>query len=248
MTRRQKEPLRPFTADERGMLERVRRASSERAARVARAKALRAVAEGASYTAAAMVAGRRSQDGVAHLVARCNRLGRAALDGRHGGGPLLRYGSAERERILREVCRPPDREQDGTATWSLTTLRRALRRAPDGLATVSTWTILQTLREAGYSFQQDRPTGPPLVPQRHRHPQAQGGVGGAEHRPGEHPPQELIERASQVGQARGRACRSGARMKPGRTRPSPGVLRPGNRTDIRLACRTNRAAAVPPSC
>jgi hypothetical protein len=90
------------------------------------------------------------------LVGRFNRCGLAALDARHGGGPPVQYGVAERERILREVRRPPDREQDGTATWSLTTLQRALRRAPDGLPTVSTATILQALHEAGYTFQRDR--------------------------------------------------------------------------------------------
>ena len=156
MARHQHDPLRPLTAEERATLERVSRAGSERADRVARAKALLAVAGGASYTTAALAAGRRSGDGVAQLVARFNRVGLAALDSRHGGGPPVRYGPPERERILREFHRPPDREQDGTATWSLTTLRRALRRAPDGLPTVSTWTILQAPWDAGYTCQQDR--------------------------------------------------------------------------------------------
>jgi transposase len=156
MARPQNDPLRPLTTAEREILVRTSRAGSERADRVARAKALLAVAEGASYTGAAIAAGRRSGDGVAHLVARFNRMGIGALDARHGGGPPVRYGAAERDRILREFQRPPDREQDGTATWSLTTLRRALRRAPDGLPGVSTWTILTTLHEAGYTFQRDR--------------------------------------------------------------------------------------------
>ena len=50
----------------------------------------------------------------------------------------------------------PDRGRDGTATWSLTTLRRALRRAEDGLPAVSTATILGTLWAAGYRWQRDR--------------------------------------------------------------------------------------------
>jgi hypothetical protein len=66
------------------------------------------------------------------------------------------YDVATRERILREFRRPPDREQDGTATWSLTTLQRALRRAPDGLPRVSTWLIFHTLHEAGYTWQESR--------------------------------------------------------------------------------------------
>jgi transposase len=156
MTRRQKDPVRPLTPDERTTLERVRRAGSERADRAARARALRAVADGASYTAAASAAGRRAGDGVAQLVARFNGEGLAALDAQHGGGPPVRSGVAERARILREVQRAPDREQDGTATWSLTTVQRALRCAPDGLPSVSTSTILTTLHEARYTFQPDR--------------------------------------------------------------------------------------------
>ena len=156
MARRQKEPFRALTATERGALERVARAGSERADRVARAKALLAVADGARFTDAARAAGRRSGDAVARLVARFNTAGLAALEPAHGGGPPTRYGADERERILREFRRVPDRERDGTATWSLTTLRRALRRAADGLPTVSTATILATLWEAGYTWQQDR--------------------------------------------------------------------------------------------
>ena len=156
MARRQNDPLRSLTADERATLERLSRAGSGRADCVARARAVLAVAGGASYTAAAAVAGRRSGDGVAQLVARFNQQGLGALDSRHGGGASVRYGPAERERILREFHRPPDRAQDGTATWSLTTLQRALRRAPDGLPGVSTWTILTTLHEAGYTCQRDR--------------------------------------------------------------------------------------------
>jgi hypothetical protein len=156
MSRRKKEPLRALQSEERALLEQVQRARSERADRVVRATALLAVADGASYTEAARRAGRRSGDGVAHLVARFNAVGVAALDSRHGGGPARRYGTPEQDRILAEFHRAPDREQDGTATWSLTTLQRAVRRAPDGLPQVSTFTILQTLYEAGYSYQRTR--------------------------------------------------------------------------------------------
>jgi hypothetical protein len=145
-----------LTAGERAEVEHIVRAGSERADRVARAKAVLAVADGAAFTDAARAAGRRSGEAVARLVARFNREGPAALEPRHGGGATVRYGPAERERILREVRRAPDREADRTATWSLTTLQRALQRAPDGLPTVSTWTILATLWEAGYSWQRSR--------------------------------------------------------------------------------------------
>ncbi len=59
-------------------------------------------------------------------------------------------------RILTECRRSPDRAQDGTATWSLTTLQQALRRAPDGLPHVSTFTIWCVLHDAGYTWQQSR--------------------------------------------------------------------------------------------
>ena len=55
--------------------------------------------------------------------------------------------------FCKEARRTPDREQDGTATWSLTTLQRALRQAPDGLPQVSTYTILMVLHEAGFTWQ-----------------------------------------------------------------------------------------------
>jgi transposase len=156
MARPQKEPLRPLTEEERAVLEQVARAPSARADGVARATALLAVAAGARFTAAARAAGRRSGDAVAQLVARFNREGVAALLPRHGGGPAAQYGPPEQERILREFRRTPDREADGTATWSLSTLQRALRTAPDGLPGVSTWTIFHVLHRAGYTCQGSR--------------------------------------------------------------------------------------------
>lgn len=156
MTRRQGEPLRALTDEERAWLEQISRAQAEPASHVARAKAVLAVAGGHSYTAAAQLAGRRSGDAVAQVVARFNREGLTALAPRHGGGRTATYTQAERERILREVRRTPDREQDGTATWTLTTLQRALRRAPDGLPQVSTYTIWTVLRDAGLTWQRTR--------------------------------------------------------------------------------------------
>ena len=151
-----KHPLRPLTAAERTTLEQLARTPSERADRVTRARLLLAVADGASFTAAAQRVGRRHRNAVAELVTRFNREGLAAVTPRYGGGPPVQYGAAERARILAEFHRPPDRAQEGTATWSLTTLQRALRRAPDGLPGVSTATILAVLWEAGYTWQQNR--------------------------------------------------------------------------------------------
>jgi transposase len=156
MSRRQTDPLRPLAPAERAELERLSRAQAEPVAVVARAKALLAVAAGQSFTEAARTAGRRSGDGVAHLVARFNRTGLVALAPGHGGGQPKRYTAAEQARILREVRRTPDRVADGTATWSLTTLRRALRRAPDGLPTVSTHTIWSVLHAGGFRWGKDR--------------------------------------------------------------------------------------------
>ncbi len=156
MTRRQKDPLRPLTAEEQAALERLSRSQTEPASHVARAKAILAVAVGQTYTAAAQAAGRRSGDAVAHLVTRFNQQGVAAIVPRHGGGPPLTYTVVERNRILAEARRRPDREADGTATWSLMTLRRALRAAPDGLPRVSTGTIRAVLIDAGWSWQRSR--------------------------------------------------------------------------------------------
>jgi transposase len=156
MAHPQREPLRPLTAFERTVLQAIARSHSEPAAHVERAKVLLAVADGARFTDAARAAGRRSGDGVALLVTRFNRKGLAALERQPGGGARKQYRDAEKARILREFQRPPDREQDGTATWSLTTLQRALRQAPDGLPAVSTFVILETLHEAGYTWQDSR--------------------------------------------------------------------------------------------
>lgn len=156
MTRRRKDPLRPLTDEEQSILMRISRAQTEPASHVARAKALLAVADGATYGEAARMAGRRSNDAVSQLVSRFNREGLAAIEPRHGGGPATAYGATECERILVEFKRKPDREQDGTATWSLNTLQRVLRQAPDGLPNVSTYVIWCTLHAAGWTWQKDR--------------------------------------------------------------------------------------------
>src|SRR5512144_149088 len=154
MSRCPKNPLRPLLASERRYLHRLSRSQAAAASPVARAKALLAVADGASYTKAAHVAGRRSGDAIAALVARFNSEGLAAVAPRRGGGQPRRYTDLERARIVAEVQRTPDRERDGTAVGSLSTLQRALRR--DGLPHRSTYTIRTVLLEAGLSWQHDR--------------------------------------------------------------------------------------------
>ncbi len=156
MSRRRNEQLRDLSQDEQALLKQIARSQSEPASHVARAKMLLAVADGQTYQEAAWAAGRKASDPVSQLVSRFNREGLSALASRHGGGAQVQYGTIERERILAEARRTPDRERDGTATWSLSTLRQALRQAPDGLPTVSTYTLWRVLHEAGYSWQESR--------------------------------------------------------------------------------------------
>src|SRR3954454_14906175 len=156
MSRRQKDPLRPMSLEERAVLSRLSRSRGAPAAQVARAAAVLAVADGQSYTAAARRVGRRDSGAVARWVAGFNRDGPGATPARHRRGRPTRYADDEQRRILPEAARVPDRDRDGTATWSLSTLRAALRRAGDGLPTVSTYTIWHTLHAAGLSWQKPR--------------------------------------------------------------------------------------------
>jgi transposase len=148
--------MRAVSGEERTALSRLSRSRGAPAAQAARARALLAVADGQSYTTAARLVGRRTGDTVARWVARFNEDGLSAVAPRHGGGHRIRYGEAEQRRILAEVARPPDRARDGTATWSLSTLRAALRRAEDGLPGVSTYTIGRALHAAGFRWQRSR--------------------------------------------------------------------------------------------
>src|SRR6188474_2146426 len=97
MSRQRKDPLRPLTADERQELTRLSR----------------------SLSAAADQVGRRHNETISAWVSRFNRDGLAAVRPGHGGGPRIRYGAEAQQRILAEWARTPQREQDGTATWSL---------------------------------------------------------------------------------------------------------------------------------
>src|SRR5262245_7595617 len=118
MTRRRKGPRRDLTDGERRELTALSRSRAAPAAEVARAIALLAVAAGSDYQI------------IARAVVRLRHCGRQRL-----------YGERARSRILREARRVPTPEAYGTAAWSLSTLRKALRRAPDGLPGVSTYTI-----------------------------------------------------------------------------------------------------------
>jgi transposase len=151
MPKPQAEMVRPLTTEEQHALERLTQASSARVDQVRRARALRAVAQGRPFAQAARQAGFRSGSTVAGLVQRFNRQGMAALGIAPGRGRKPTYDPAARARIVATAQRPPDRTVDGTATWSLSTLQRTLRR--EAFPRVGATTIRRVLGDAGSSFQ-----------------------------------------------------------------------------------------------
>ena len=154
MAQPQKHPLRPLSVQEERELHRIVKASSERIDVARRARALLAVAAKQSFPQAARVAGFKEARSVSELVERFNAHGLAALAIAAGRGRKPTYTSEQQARILAEVQRLPDREVDQTATWSLMTLRRALRQTD--LPEIAAETIRQVLHEAGYSYQRTR--------------------------------------------------------------------------------------------
>ena len=83
MSRHRKDPLRPLTADERQELSRLSRSPSAPAAQGERARALLAIADGASYTAAAHQVGRRHTETISAWV-------RLQRDNQDDGGPSMK--------------------------------------------------------------------------------------------------------------------------------------------------------------
>jgi transposase len=156
----QKEPLRAVTTAEQTGLERVAKASSERVDRGRRATALLVVARGGTFRQAAQQAGLRSSSAITALVARFNRRGLGALTIAPGRGRKPTYDPSARGRIVATAQRPPERKTDGTATWSLSTLQRTLRR--EAFPRLGGTTIRRVLQDAGSSYQRTRtwcPTG-----------------------------------------------------------------------------------------
>jgi transposase len=153
MARPVQESLRPLTKPEEQELQRIVKATSERVDTVRRAKALLSVAAGTSRTIAGQEAG-LSREAVSKMVKRFNQRGLDVLSIAGGRGRKLTYTTQQQERILAEVQREPDREEDQTATWSLMLLRQALRKT--ALPYVSAETIRQVLHGSGYSYQQNR--------------------------------------------------------------------------------------------
>jgi transposase len=148
------EPLRALTEAERQRLQALVRARSERLDARQRAVALLAVAQGASREAAARQAGYAHGYTVSRLIHRFNARGLAVLLIAPGRGRKPTDDAAERQQILDVLQQTPNREQDQSATWSLTLLQRRLRAS--GLPQVSRDTIHQTLRQAGYTWQRTR--------------------------------------------------------------------------------------------
>ena len=156
----QHKPLRELAETERRALQRIVQASSERVDRVRRAQALLTVAAGGSFATAARDAGWKSGTSVAKLVTRFNRQGLAALSIAPGRGRKPTYDAEARARIVTTAQSTPDRKRDGTATWSLSTLQKRLRK--EGLEQIGTNTIKRVLEDAGSSYQKTRswcPTG-----------------------------------------------------------------------------------------
>ena len=147
--------MRALTEDEQDTLKKVVRSRSEAAEVVARAKSLLAVADGADFVTGARAGGRKSGYGVGKLVRRFNQAGLQALLTKPGSGRKAIYTPELRAKILDEFRRTPDRERDGTGTWSLTMLQRALRQRP-GLEKISRDTISAVLHAAGLTWQRDR--------------------------------------------------------------------------------------------
>ena len=166
MAAMQQERLRPLTIADQGELKAIVKASSERVDRVQRATALLAVAGGETFSAAARAAGYRSPGAVTYLVRRFNRAGLGALGIASGRGRRPTYGAAARAQIVATAQRSPDRKADGTATWSLSTLERTVRR--EGLPRVGATTIRRVLHDAGSSYQRTRTWCPTGTAQRKR--------------------------------------------------------------------------------
>src|SRR5918993_3796567 len=112
MSRHRKDPLRPLTPDEHKELTRLSRSQTAPVAQVDRARALLAIADGASYTAAAHRVGRGHNETISAWVSRFNREGLSAVRPHHGGGPRIRYGTQEQQRILAEWVRALDLLQE----------------------------------------------------------------------------------------------------------------------------------------
>jgi transposase len=153
MARPHKDQLRALTDEESQWLLKLSQSRMAPASHVQRARLLLEIAAGKTYMDACRITGRLSSDKVGELVTRFNQEGLAAIRLRHGGGPPVSIGPEQRALILSEARRQPTAEQDDTATWSVTLLRRALNKKGLKVSRDTVWTVL---REAGFTWQRDR--------------------------------------------------------------------------------------------
>ena len=117
------------------------------------------MAQGRPFAQAAPQAGFRSGSAIAGLVQRFNRHGLAARRIAAGRGRRPSHDPATRAQIVATAQRPPDRKTDGTATWSLSTLQRTLRR--EAFPQLGATTIRRVREDAGSSYQRTRTGGAP---------------------------------------------------------------------------------------
>jgi transposase len=210
------EPLRQLSEQERRVLAGVAKATSERVDRVRRAQAVLAVAAGADRSAAARAAGFASRTSVSDLVRRFNQQGVRVLKIAPGRGRQPTYASAARARVVALAPQQPDRRQDGTATWSLSTLQKRLRK--EGLVQIGTSTIRRVLEAAGSSYQKTRTWCPTGTAQRKR----KAGVVTVSD-PQTEQKRGMIERAYREAEAAGIALWNQDEAGPYQTKPYPGV-------------------------
>lgn len=216
MSRHKKDPLRDLTEPERQELTQLSRSQVAPAVEVTRAKVLLAVARGDDYQTAVRSVGRRSGDAVSHLVARFNAEGLASLTPRHGGGRRPTYGPEETARIAAEAARAPTPEGDGTATWSLSTLRRAVRGRRRPAPGLDLYHPTSPARVRG-----QLPAHRHLVPDRQGPAPPQGRARGRR-RPGCRSEKKLIEDAYLTGTALGLEVWCTDQAGPYQTVPYPG--------------------------
>ncbi len=234
----QKEVLRAVTAEERAALDRIVRASSERLDRIRRAKALLAVAQGDGFAQAARQAGLQSGTAVANLVGRFNAQGLAALTIAAGRGRRPTYGTATRAQIVATAQQDPDRRKDGTATWSLSTLQKRLRK--EGLEQIGTTTIKRVLEDAGNSYQKTRSWCPTGTAQRVR---KAGVVTVVDPKTEE----KRGPSSGRIGRQKWPASPCAIRMRQDRIKRFRILGRAGNRRESRTASRMSMCAPAPPS-
>jgi transposase len=199
---------------------------------------LLAVARTGVFLHAAREAGLGSGTTVADLVARFNRHGLAAVRIARGRGRRPTYAASARAQIVATAQREPDRRTDGTATWSLSTLQRTLRRS--GLPRMGTSTIRRVLQDAGSSYQRTRTWCPTGTAQRKR---KSGVVTVVDPRTEE----KRGSSNSPTTSLNVSGSPSGVKMRQARTKPSRSLASPGDLRASRVVSRMSTSAVARPN-